>query len=79
MARSPPVASVPQNSLRIRDVAREEVSGAIALVSELRVWEAVSQSRKRWLLSWRPKKGLSPLHHHLPSMAEPTPPFATPS
>lgn len=41
---------------RIRDVARLELIGTIALVSELRVQGAVTQHRKRWFLSWRPKR-----------------------
>lgn len=50
------VASVPQGSLRIRDVARIRLTGTIALVPELRVQGAVSQSLKRWLRSWRGEK-----------------------
>ena len=52
---------MPQGSLRIRDVARVKLIGTIALVPELRVQGAVSQSLKRWLRRWRPKKIVKPL------------------
>lgn len=75
MKRNPLVAGVPQDSLRIRDVARVELIGAIALMSELRVQGAVSQSRKRWLLSWKPEKRGS----QSPSTTPPSPCLSLPS
>lgn len=72
-----------QDSLRIRNVARVELIGAIELMSEIRVQGTVSQSRKRWLLSRKPKKkrgGASqscsplPLHGWTPPSFCPHPP-----
>lgn len=46
MVKNPLVASVPQDTLRIKDVTRIELIGVIGLVSELKVQGAVSQRRK---------------------------------
>lgn len=61
MVKNPLGASVPQDTLRIKDVTRIELIRVIGLVSELKVQGAVSQSRKRWLLSWRPNKKRFPV------------------
>lgn len=46
MLKNPLGASVPQDTLRIKDVTSIELIGVIGLVSELKVQGAVSRSRK---------------------------------
>lgn len=81
--KKPPGRRYEPGFSRIRDVARLELIGTIALVSELRVQGAVTQHRKRWFLSWRPKRKahgpvqpLTPAPWLSPSLLWPTAPKA---